>query len=63
MKHIATIPVIKTMTIELTQQEAQQLIGLLDLATKSGGLQVAQAALPLAVKVQAALDAETKEAQ
>ena len=63
MKHIATIPVIKTMTLELTQQEAQQLIGLLDLATKSGGLQVAQAALPLAVKVQAALDAETKEAQ
>ncbi len=63
MKHIATIPVIKTMTLELTQQEAQQLIGLLDLATKSGGLQVAQAALPLAIKVQAALDAETKEAQ
>jgi hypothetical protein len=63
VKHIATIPVTKTMTIELTQQEAQQLIGLLDLATKSGGLQVAQAALPLAIKVQAALDAETKEAQ
>jgi hypothetical protein len=63
VKHIATIPVIKTMTIELTQQEAQQLIGLLDLATKSGGLQVAQAALPLAIKVQAALDAEPKEAQ
>jgi hypothetical protein len=63
VKHIATIPVIKTMTLELTQQEAQQLIGLLDLATKSGGLQVAQAALPLAIKVQAALDAETKEAQ
>ena len=51
------------MTIELTQQEAQQLIGLLDLATKSGGLQVAQAALPLAIKVQAALDAEPKEVQ
>ena len=53
----------KHMTIELTQQEAQALIGLLDLATKSGGLQVAQAALPLAVKVQTALDAETKDAQ
>ena len=51
------------MTIELTQQEAQALIGLLDLATKSGGLQAAQAALPLAVKVQTALDAETKDAQ
>ena len=63
MKLLATIPVIKPMTIELTQQEAQALIGLLDLATKSGGLQVAQAALPLAVKVQSALDAETKEAQ
>lgn len=47
------------MIVELTNQEAQQLIGLLDLATKSGGLQVAQAALPIAVKVQAALDAET----
>jgi len=63
VKLLATIPVIKRMTIELTQQEAQALIGLLDLATKSGGLQVAQAALPLAVKVQTALDAETKEAQ
>lgn len=48
------------MKIEFTQQEAQALIGLLDLATKSGGLQVAQAALPIAIKVQAALDAETK---
>lgn len=48
------------MIIELTNQEAQHLIGLLDLATKSGGLQVAQAALPIAVKVQAALDAETQ---
>ena len=49
------------MQIEFTQQEAQALIGLLDLATKSGGLQVAQAALPIAIKVQAVLDAETKE--
>jgi hypothetical protein len=61
VKHIATIPVIKTMTLELTQQEAQQLIGLLDLATKSGGLQVAQAALPIAIKVQAELDKEKSE--
>lgn len=51
------------MQIELTQQEAQQLIGLLDLATKTGGLQVAQAALPIAIKVQAALDAETQGAK
>ena len=46
------------MQIEFTPQEAQAIIGLLDLATKSGGLQVAQAALPIAIKVQAALDAE-----
>ena len=49
------------MQLEITTQEAQQLIGLLDLATKSGGLQVAQAALPIAVKVQAALDDETNQ--
>jgi hypothetical protein len=51
----------KTMNIELTKLEAQQLIGLLDLATKSGGLQAAQAALPIALKVQAELDKETEE--
>ena len=48
------------MQLEFTTQEAQSIIGLLDLATKSGGLQVAQAALPIAIKVQAALDAETQ---
>jgi hypothetical protein len=48
------------MTLELTPQEAQQLIGLLDLATKSGGLQAAQMALPIAVKVQTELDKEPK---
>jgi hypothetical protein len=48
------------MTIDLTVTEAQALVGLLDLATKSGGLQIAQAALPLAVKIQTAIDAETK---
>ena len=48
------------MQLEFTTQEAQAIIGLLDLATKSGGLQVAQAALPIAIKVQAALDAETQ---
>jgi hypothetical protein len=49
------------MQIELTPQEAQQLIGLLDLATKSGGLQAAQIALPIAVKVQSELDKEKPE--
>ncbi len=61
MKLLATIPVLKTMTLDLTAQEAQQLIGLLDLATKAGGLQAAQHAVPLAIKVQAALDAQPKE--
>ena len=49
------------MTLELTPTEAQQLMGLLDLATKSGGLQAAQAALPIAVKVQSELDKEKPE--
>jgi len=49
------------MQIELTPQEAQQLIGLLDLATKSGGLQAAQAALPIALKVQTAIDKESQQ--
>ena len=44
------------MNIELTPQEAQSLLQLLDLATKAGGLQVAQAALPLAVRIQSTLD-------
>ncbi len=48
------------MTIDLTVTEAQALVGLLDLATKSGGLEIAQAALPLAIKIQTAIDAETK---
>ena len=49
------------MKFELTKEEAQALLGLLDLATKAGGLQVAQAALPIAVKVQAELDKEQAE--
>jgi hypothetical protein len=49
------------MNIELTEMEAQQLIGLLDLATKAGGIQAAQAALPIAVKVQTELDKEKPE--
>ena len=62
MRHIADTPVTgKPMTLELTPQEAQQLIGLLDLATKSGGLQAAQAALPIAIKVQTAIDAEVSK--
>lgn len=41
--------------IELTNDEAQTLMNILDLAVKAGGLQVAQAALPLAVKIQETL--------
>ncbi len=41
--------------VELTAEEAKNLLVLLDMAVKSGGLQAAQAALPIAVKVQEAL--------
>lgn len=42
------------MNLELTKEEAQQLLDLMDLATKSGGLQVAAVALPLAAKIMQA---------
>jgi hypothetical protein len=48
------------MTLNLTPEEAQQLLNLLDLATKAGGLNVAAQALPLAIKVQEALNEESK---
>ena len=51
------------MTLTLTKEELQALIGLLDVATKAGGLQVAQAALPIAVKVQEALNQSEGEQQ
>ena len=44
------------MSVDFTAEELNALIGLLDIATKAGGLQVAQAALPIAVKVQTALN-------
>lgn len=47
------------MTLDFTTEEAQNLMALLDLACKSGGLQVAQTALPLAVKLQTAINAAT----
>lgn len=43
------------MQIEFTEAEVRALIGLLDVATKAGGLEVAQHAMPLAVKLQKAL--------
>lgn len=51
------------MTLELTKEEAQALLQLLDIATKAAGLQAAQAALPIAIKVQKALDTEQQEEQ
>jgi hypothetical protein len=46
------------MQIELTETEAKALIGLLDIAVKAGGLEVAQHAMPLALKVQTELNKE-----
>ena len=49
------------MSIDFTADELNALIQLLDIATKAGGLQVAQAALPVAVKVQTALNEAKKD--
>lgn len=49
------------MQLELTKEEAQQLMSLLDVATKAGGLQAAQAALPLALRLQKLFDESSKE--
>lgn len=38
--------------MSFTIEELQKLLGLLDIATKAGGLIVANEALPLAVKIQ-----------
>lgn len=46
------------MKIELTQNEANVLTGLIDIAVKSGGLQVAEAAVVLTGKIAAAAQAE-----
>jgi hypothetical protein len=50
------------MQIELTETEAKALIGLLDIAVKAGGLEVAQHAMPLALKVQTELNKENEDA-
>lgn len=49
------------MTIELTKEEATALVQLIDLAVKSGGLQVANAALVLMSKLDAAAKAEKED--
>ena len=45
-----------TITLEVSADELRVLVQALDLATKSGGLQAAQVTLPIAVKLQMALD-------
>ena len=49
------------MQIELTKEEVQILIGALDLSVKTAGLQAAQVVLPLAVKLQTALNEDQAE--
>jgi len=46
------------MNLELDDNEANVLTGLIDLALKSGGLQVAEAAVVLARKIAVAAQAE-----
>ena len=48
------------MTLELTNDEANALAQLLDLAVKAGGLQAAQAAVPLFQKLQEAAKPQEK---
>ena len=48
--------------IELTQQEAQNLVDLLDVATKAGGIQAAKIVVPLVDKIVAAVkETETED--
>lgn len=51
------------MQIELTADEAQNLLNLLDAVVRAQGLNVAQLALPLAVKVQQAMNDHAASAE
>ena len=51
------------MFIELNENEAQVLTSLIDIAVKTGGLQVAEAAVALAIKIAAAAQAEQAAAK
>ena len=46
------------MNLELTNDEAQALLNLCDMATRAQGLTAAQLALPMAVKIQTLINAE-----
>lgn len=47
--------------ITLTPAQAQTLIRLLDISCKAGGLEIAQAALPIAVEIQTQLQEDSAE--
>jgi hypothetical protein len=51
----------KKINIELTEQEAKNLVQALDLATKAGGLNVAVLALPIARIVEEQLYVQSPE--
>jgi len=51
----------KTITIELTEREAQALYGLIDAAVKATGINGAKAAMPLLAKIEAAAEDVNKE--
>ena len=50
-------------TIELTKEEAQVLVNMIDVAVKAAGLQAAEAGAHFAKKIKAAQDAEKTEGQ
>lgn len=49
------------MTLDLTNDEANNLLQLLDVAVKAAGLQAAQVALPIAIKIQQAAQKPAEE--
>lgn len=49
------------MTIDLSKEEAMALVQLIDLAVKSGGIQVASAALAIMQKLDAAAKSQKEE--
>lgn len=49
------------MTINLTPEQAQNLLQLIDLAVKAGGLNVAKPAYDIAVIVQESMNNQTEE--
>lgn len=51
------------MKIELTNEEANALIELIDISVKAGGLRVASAAVTLVAKIQTAAQEKIKENQ